>query len=151
MATLRVVNLLLGAVLVGGMIMEVALILPTLRRLSGEATVRALQIMGPIAWRYLPVCGVGSTLAAIATIVLEPRFGEAVVRLTTVGVVTSMTGMAVNLTLYLPLEREMRAWSPQAPPAELPAALARVTRIHIARTTLFGFGFALYVVAAVLA
>jgi hypothetical protein len=151
MATLRVLNVGLGAVLVGGMIMEVALILPTLRRLSGAATVRALQVMGPIAWRYLPVCGVGSTLAAIATIVLGPRFNDAVVLLTSAGVVISMAGMAVNLTLYLPLERQMRGWSPDAPPAELPAALARVTRIHTARTTLFSLGFVCYVVAAVLA
>jgi hypothetical protein len=151
MATLRVLNVALGAVLVGGMIMEVALILPTLRRLSGEATVRALQIMGPIAWRYLPVCGVGSTLAAIATIVLRPRFDEPIVLLTAVGVAVSMTGMAINLTLYLPLERQMRAWSPDAPPAELPETLSRVTRIHTARTTFFGLGFLCYVVAAVLA
>lgn len=150
MATLRVLNVVLGSVLVGGMIMEVALILPTLRRLSGSATVRALQIMGPIAWRYLPVCGVGSTLAAIATIVLRPRFEEPAVLLTTVGAIVSMTGMAINLTLYLPLERKMRAWSPDAPPAELPAELGRATRIHTARTTFFSLGFVCYVVAAVI-
>lgn len=151
MAVLRIVNVVLAAVLVGGMIMEVALILPTLRRLPAPATVKALQVMGPIAWRYLPFCGVGATLAAIGTIVLEPRFDDPVVQLTTAGVVSSMSGMLVNLTLYLPLERRMRGWSAEAPPAELPDALRRSTQIHTVRTTLFTVGFVLYAVAAVLA
>lgn len=151
MAVLRVVNVVLGGVLVGGMVMELALILPALRQLPPSSTVTALQVMGPRAWRYLPVCGFGSTVTAVALLVLAPRFGEPAVQVTTAGAALSTAGMLVNLTRYLPVERRMRGWSREAPPPELPVELARATRIHVTRTVLFGAGFVCYAVAAVLA
>ena len=83
---LRTTNLMFGAVLVGGMIMEFMLILPTQRQIRLDAA-RAFRIMSPIAWRDLPVCGASSVISAIALLVVWHwhSFTAAVIGLTIAG------------------------------------------------------------------
>lgn len=149
---LRTVNLLCGAVLVGGMIMEFMLILPTQRRIPPADAARAFKIMSPIAWRYLPVCGALSVMSAIALLVVWHwhSFPAAATGLTIAGLALFIPAVATNLGLYLRADRAARAWMPEDGEAEFQRLLERMASLHTIRMVLFVTGFACFVVAAVL-
>jgi hypothetical protein len=149
---LRTANLLFGAVLVGGMIQEFALILPTQRQIPAPDAARAFRIMSPIAWRYLPVCGAISVSTAIVLLVLWHwhSFTAAVIGFTIAGIACFIPAVATNLTLYLRADREARAWTPEDGEGEFRRLLERMANLHTVRMTLFTTGYACFVLAAVL-
>lgn len=149
---LRTVNLLGGAVLIGGMIMEFMLILPTQRQIPAADAARAFRIMSPIAWRYLPVCGALTVIAAIALLVLSGwhDFAGEVIGLTIAGIACFVPAIATNLGLYLRADQAARAWTPERGDAEFNGLLARMAGLHTIRMVLFGAGYVCFVVAAVL-
>jgi hypothetical protein len=71
---LRTVNLLFGALALGGAVYEALLILPTTRALGpvdGVALLRTLHLApGRPAYRYLPISGIVSGVAAAVVVVL---------------------------------------------------------------------------------
>jgi hypothetical protein len=149
---LRIANLMFGAVLVGGMIMEFMLILPTQRQIPAADAARAFKIMSPIAWRYLPVCGALSVISAIALLVAWHwhSFTAAAIGFTIAGLGFFLPAVATNLTLYLRADRDARAWTPESGETEFHRLLARMSNLHTIRMILFVSGFACFVVAAVL-
>jgi hypothetical protein len=149
---LRTVNLLAGAVLVGGMIMEFMLILPVQRRIPAADAARAFRIMSPIAWRYLPVSGALCMTTAIALLVLTVahEFPGEVTALTAAGVACFVPAVVTNVGFYLRADRDARAWAPERGDAEFTRLLARMASLHTIRMVLFGAGYACFVLAAVL-
>src|SRR5882672_1920210 len=139
-----------GAVLVGGMIMEFMLVLPTQRQIPAADAARAFRIMSPIAWRYLPVCGALSVVSAIALLVVWHwhSFAAAVTGLTIAGLACFLPAVATNLGLYLRADRAPRAWTPESGEAEFHRLLAYMSKLHLVRMTLFVTGYACFVVAA---
>jgi hypothetical protein len=149
---LRSVNLSFGAVLVGGMIMEFLLILPTQRQIPAADAARAFRIMSPVAWRYLPVCGALSVTSAFALLVVWHwhSFPAAATGLTIAGLACFVPAVAVNLGLYLRADHAARAWKPEDGEAEFHRLLGRMSKLHTIRMVLFVTGFVCFVIAAVL-
>jgi hypothetical protein len=149
---LRTVNLLGGAVLIGGMIMEFMLILPVQRQIPAADAARAFKIMSPIAWRYLPVCGALSVIAAIVLVILSAwhDFEGEVIAFTLAGIACFVPAIIANLGFYLRADRDARAWTPDRGDAEFDRLLARMAGLHSIRMLLFGVGYVCFVVAAVL-
>ena len=149
---LRSANLIFGAVLVGGMIMEFALILPTQRQIPAADAARAFRIMSPIAWRYLPVCGALTVTSAIALLIVWHwyAFPTTVTGLTIAGLACFIPAIATNLGLYLRADRAARAWKPEDGEAEFHRLLERMAKLHTIRMVLFTTGYFCFVVAAVL-
>ena len=130
---LRTANLIFGAVLVGGMIMEFMLILPTQRQIPAADAARAFRIMSPIAWRYLPLCGALSFNSAVALLVVWHwhSFTAAVAGLTIAGLACFLPAVATNLGLYLRADRATRAWTPESGEAEFHRLFARMSNLHV--------------------
>jgi Domain of unknown function (DUF1772) len=149
---LRSVCLVGGAVLVGGMIMEYMLILPTQRQIPAADAARAFKIMSPIAWRYLPACGALTVTSAIALLVVWHwhSFPADAVGLTIAGIACFLPAVAVNLGLYLRADRDARAWTVESGDAEFHRLLERMAGLHTIRMALFGVGYVCFVIAAVL-
>lgn len=146
---LRFVNIVGGAVLIGAMFMEFAVVLPTFRRLSPAVAVPFLGTMGPQAWRVMPPFGVASGVAAAAILVF--RYGELSTRaivLTAVGLAFTGCAVASNLFFYLPVEKQMRSFAPEATREEYARALTRLTTRHVVRLVFFSAGFVCFVLAA---
>src|SRR3954466_14672803 len=96
------------------MIMEFMLLLPAQRQIPAADAARAFKIMGPIAWKYLPVCGALSFTSAIALLITGfwHDFAGEVVAFTIAGAVCFAPAIATNLGFYLRADRAARAWTP---------------------------------------
>src|SRR4051812_28219333 len=97
------------------MILEFVVILPTQRQIPPADAARAFKIMGPLAWRYLPVCGALSVIAAIVLVAVSGShdFPGEVIGLTVAGIACFVPAVATNLGFYLRAEKEARAWTPE--------------------------------------
>jgi len=131
------------------MVLEFMMVLPTLRKLSPSDAVETLKLLSPPAWRYLPVCGAISTLSAVGVVVINQDL-ESVETGLMLSALAAVAGfLYVSAGLYRREDLRVRGWPPGGIPAEWPAALARLHRLHLVRMGLFLTGYALLVAAIV--
>jgi hypothetical protein len=149
----QLVNLSFGAVLVGGLVMEAAVILPLVGRLGPRAGLQAMRILAPRALAYQPACSVGMIASGLVLLLLGTLGDDAdgtVVGFLTAAIVLGFMGAAASLGVYLPAERTFRGQDDSVSDEECEHSRRRFRDAHYLRAVPFWSAFLCFVVAALL-
>jgi len=145
---LRTLNLGFGALALGAAVYEAALILPTVRSLAavdGYALLRTLKLHpARPAYRYLPLSGIASGIAAGVIVVLWNEQPQNAALLTAVGLVLFLGAAAMNVA-YWSLGAK-RLYEPAAAPDD--EVLRRLAARNLWRAALYAAGFVVFALAA---
>jgi Domain of unknown function (DUF1772) len=144
---LRAVSLAFGAVIVGGTIAEVRMIIPAVQRLQPDDALRSLKVMGPRAYKTFVPAGVIATLSAMLTLLLWGEQTSAARTLLVIALVPQWIAIITSLGFYAPTETRLR--TAETPPPDYERLLARMARLNLLRTGFFFVGFVLLAISYV--
>jgi uncharacterized membrane protein len=153
LTVLRSLSIASSGVLVGGMLIELVVVIPLLRDLGPIDAPRALRICTPRALRTQPAISISAIWAGIGIVVAAHWTDVATwrVALTVAGVLLLMGGAAVTLGLYLPKDKGLRALDATNPDvAEFGRLLQGMNRWNNTRLALNLAGFVCFIEAALL-
>ena len=105
--------------------------------------------MSPRAWRYLPLCGAGSTLAAVGVLLIDRNLGATDTAMMIAALAAVAGFLFFSAGLYRHEDQRVRGWPPGGLAAEWPAALARLQRLHRARMVLYLVAYGLFVAVVI--
>jgi uncharacterized membrane protein len=150
-AILRSVSIVCVGLLCGGAMLELALLIPLLRRLGPATGTDALRFLTPRALKFQPVFGFVSAWTGTGVLIAWPwtTLRPWSAGLTIAGALSIFAGAAVTLWLYLPADRRLRRLDSASPAAEYTHWLGRMELWNGARLVAFVAGFVCYVEAAV--
>jgi hypothetical protein len=143
------VNLFMGAMVTGAMVLEFMAILPTFRDLGPSGGLRLHRTLSPRPWRYLPVCGAVAFFSAVAAVAIDDHFTDTESALEIAALVLVVCFIAASAGLYRNEDLRARALPDDPGEAAWAEALARLHRLHIGRMLLWLCAYALFVVVAV--
>lgn len=124
--------------------------IPLIREFGAEG-IRMKQTVDPLIDRVNPPAVILSVVAAVLLLAIADHLSDTTIVFLSLGIAGSAGVAATSLGVNMRINRLMREWSSDAPPAEYPAVQDRWNRFHAIRT-LFGLlAFAFYITAAVAA
>jgi hypothetical protein len=149
-AILTVVVLASSGIFVGGLIMVAAAVVPAFRAVPSGTYVRMHQILDHYIERYMPYTAGLTVLTGLILICRDMAPGTRA--LIAAGVVLTATVSAISQFGNVPLNKRVKAWSPEAPPPPLEKIplLERWRRLHLARVAAGVLALLAFTIAAVL-
>lgn len=145
---LRFVNLLGAAILAGGQVFVLAVIIPVKRHLPAGQSVRVHQTMlDELPDRYLRPAGAISMVAAALTLLLQPDRSRVGTLFTLLGLLSGAGVVVTSEQFNKPTNRLLRGWSTDSPPETYPALRDRWDAVHAARTACGLLALAWYIAA----
>jgi hypothetical protein len=145
------VNVFAAALVAGGQVAVLMVIVPVKRRLPARASVELhLAMLGHQIDRYMRPSGIVSGLTAFAILALLPARPPAVVVPILLGLVGTLGVVITSRYFNVRTNRAMAGWSLEALPADYPAIRARWDRVHSIRTCFGALGLAGYLTSVIL-
>jgi flagellar motor component MotA len=142
----RFVNVVCAGLVTGAMLMELGVIMPSLRSVSDRALIELHQGMMPRASKYIPMFGALTSIAGVVT-VFEHDLSDTATVLTIAGLVAWIAAVLITYRFYLPVAVGLSASEVDTVP-ERQHTMRRWHSIHLLRTVFFVAGFGLFVAAA---
>ena len=146
-AVLTVVLLVSSGIFAGGLVMVAAAIVPTFRALPANTYVKVHQTLSRYVDRFMPLTALLTILVGLALTRLHTGATRA---LLVAGVLLTIAVAVISQFGNVPLNRKVRSWNPEAPPAETSHLRERWRRLHLLRTFAGVLALAAFAVAAVL-
>jgi hypothetical protein len=145
----RFVNVFSAGLVAGAMMMELGILIPTVRALPHAALLALHRGIAPRATKLISPFGALATIAGIV-VVLQHDFDDSATLLTIAGLAVWIAAVLTTFLFYLPAVQAILGWGEDAPP-DRDAIIARWATTHTTRAVLFGTGFGLFVAAALAA
>lgn len=146
---LHFVNLLAGAIVAGGQVFVLAVIVPVKRGLSDGESVRVHRAMlDALPDRYLLPSHIISTIAAALTLLVQRRRRRLATLFTLLGLLSGMGVVITSEKFNKPTNRLLRGWAGDAPLAGYPALRDRWDAVHAARTACGVLALVWYIAAS---
>jgi hypothetical protein len=144
---LRIAALVCGAVVVGGVLAEAAILLPLLRTLVPENALRAFRYIGPRAFATYVPCALITSFALTLMLFQWSTLGDASQRLLLPALALQWAAVATTVVLYVPLQTKLR--TAESPPPDYQRILGRAVAANASRTAMFLAAWLLLVVSIV--
>ncbi len=144
---LTMVLLASSGIFAGGLVMVAAAIVPTFRALPPKAYVELHQTLSHYVDRFMPATVL---LAIIVGLALTWLHTGVVRELLAAGVLLAIAVAVISQFGNVPLNRKVKSWNPEDPPAETRDLVERWRRLHLLRTCAGVLAMGFFVVAAVL-
>ena len=146
-AVLTVVLLASSGIFAGGLVMVAGAIVPTFRALPATAYVQLHQTLSRYVDRFMPATALLTIVVGLALTWLHTGTVRA---LLAAGVLLNVAVAIISQFGNVPLNRKVRSWNPEAPPAGTSDLVKRWRLLHLLRTLAGVLALALFAVAAVL-
>jgi len=146
-AVLTVVLLASSGIFAGGLVMVAGAIVPTFRALPAGAYVQLHQTLSRYVDRFMPATALLTILLGLALMWL---YKGAVRGLLAAGVLLTIAVAVISQFGNVPLNRKVRSWHPEAPPADTGDLLKRWRSLHLLRTFAGVLALVVFAAAAVL-
>jgi hypothetical protein len=151
MDVLYAVIIFLAAMVGGGLFSVQAALVPSLRGLPADASVRLHQIYGPHIDRVLPASNMLSSVLGIIVFAKDPHPSELAPALTLGGIAAMVTVVIISTFGNIPINKEIESWPAGVAAPEHSALVRRWGRLGIARSTFALASLACYIAAAMTA
>jgi hypothetical protein len=149
-AILTVVVLTSSGVFVGGLVLVAAAVVPAFRAVPSGTYVRMHQVLDHYIERYMPFTAALTVLTGLILVMQD--LAPWTRALIAVGVGLTATVSAISQFGNVPLNKQVKAWSPEAPPSPIERVrlVMRWRSLHLARSAAGMLALLSFTVAAVL-